>query len=108
MNQSMKKPMLIMIICVVALFGIIFLIKLIKLHFRNEYVKAHSTPIAVVSTIQAEEQAWSPELQAVGSLRTVKGVNITTELSGMIVSINFPPGSIVKKGDVLAQLDIAP
>lgn len=108
MNQSMKKPMTIMIICVIALFGIIFLIKGIKAFFIHEYAKSHRNPIVTVSAMKAEESSWSPQIEAIGSLRTTKGVNVTTELSGMIVSIHFTPGSIVKKGDVLAQLDIAP
>jgi succinate-semialdehyde dehydrogenase/glutarate-semialdehyde dehydrogenase len=32
-------------------------------------------------------------------MRTVKGVDVTTELSGMIDEINFQPGADVKKGD---------
>jgi membrane fusion protein (multidrug efflux system) len=51
---------------------------------------------------------WQPQLKAAGSLRAVLGVNVTTELAGMVRSIHFTPGSIVKKNDLLVQLDIDP
>lgn len=44
-------------------------------------------------------------LTSVGSLRAKESVNITSELSGKIVSIDFEEGQFVKRGEVLIRLD---
>lgn len=41
----------------------------------------------------------------VGVLRSKNSVNVTSELSGKIVSIEFVEGQFVRKGDVLVRLD---
>jgi len=104
----MKKPMLIMLIVVVLLFGGIFGYKIFMGRMISHYMATMGAPPVYVSAMDVKYYNWQPQLKAAGSLRAVLGVNITTELAGMIRSIHFVPGSIVKKGDLLVQLDIDP
>ncbi len=104
----MKKIMLKMLVGVAVLFGLVFGIKGFQLIMEKRYVKKHSVPIITVSAAQASTSLWQSDLVSTGSLRTVKGVNVTTELGGMIRSITFKPGSDVKAGTVLVSLDIDP
>jgi membrane fusion protein (multidrug efflux system) len=62
-------------------------------------------PPATVSAMKAEYQVWQPQLNAVGTLRAVRGVDVTTEVAGLVRSINFKSGDEVKTGQVLAQLN---
>lgn len=104
----MSKPMIKMIIYVCILFGIIFGIKLIHgliRKFEEDSRLKHS--VITVSAMQVQESSWQPTISAVGSSRTYKGVNVTTELGGMVTAINFTPGQYVKQGDLLVQLDIS-
>jgi membrane fusion protein (multidrug efflux system) len=55
--------------------------------------------------MKAEYQVWQPQLNAVGTLRAVRGVDVTTEVAGLVRSINFKSGDEVKAGQVLAQLN---
>lgn len=55
--------------------------------------------------MKVESSLWQPSLKAVGSMRTRLGVNVTTELAGMVQTIYFTPGATVKKGAVLVQLN---
>lgn len=104
MSSYMKK----MIFYVLILFGIIFGIKLIN--HLSEKVKEYSQlkhRVVTISAMPATQTTWQPTITAVGSLRTYKGVNVTTELGGMVTHIDFTPGQYVKKGDLLIQLDIS-
>lgn len=101
----MNKRMKIMLIGVAILFGLIFGYKLFTNIMMKHYFASHSNPAITVSTAKANYQVWQPELKAVGSLRAIKGVNVTTEVGGMVQKIYFTPGAQVKEGDVLVQLN---
>src|SRR4051812_38532826 len=58
-----------------------------------------------VSTIIVQPQSWQPVLSAVGSLRSVNGTTLSTELAGIVSKIHFESGVQVKKGDLLVELD---
>ena len=62
-------------------------------------------PPPSVSTLVARGQNWQPVLTAVGSLKAVNGVEVTTDLAGIISRIAFESGAVVKKGDLLVKLD---
>lgn len=62
-------------------------------------------PPTMVSTATAKAEAWRDEIDVVGSLRAVQGVDVTTELAGLVSAIRFHSGDEVKAGDVLAELD---
>jgi membrane fusion protein (multidrug efflux system) len=53
----------------------------------------------------ADYQQWQPQLSAVGTLRAVRGVDVTTEVAGLVRSIEFKSGEEVKAGQVLVQLN---
>lgn len=104
----MSKPMKKMVIYVLILFGIIFGIKIIHAIIRKyEEDSRLRHSVTTVSAMQVQSSAWQPTITAVGSSRTYKGVNVTTELGGMITAIKFTPGQYVKQGDLLVQLDIS-
>ncbi len=63
-------------------------------------------PPDTVTTVVASEVEWSSVLSAVGSLKPVKGVEVSTDLSGIVSQIGFDSGKAVKQGDLLVQLDI--
>jgi membrane fusion protein (multidrug efflux system) len=104
----MKKRMLIMLLAVALLFGLVFGYKIVRAHFMMQAMAAHFSNISYVSTTKVSEAAWQPQFKAVGGLRAVLGVNITTELAGMVRHIYFAPGAMVQPGEILAELNIAP
>lgn len=97
-----------MLIYVSVLFAIVFGWKLVHTIFIKFVVhQKMSNYVVTISATKAEKTAWQPTLSAVGSTRSYMGVNITSELSGMVSYIDFTAGQTVKKGQVLAQLDIS-
>lgn len=103
--SNLSKPMRIMLLVLGILFGGIFAYKGFMVIMRNMYFAANKTPTVTVSTATASYVPWQPKLKAVGSLRAITGVNVTTELAGLITKIYFTPGSVVEQGTLLLQLD---
>lgn len=107
-NPATKRYMRIMLITVGLLFGLIFAYKGFQKIMINRFLETLKSPVHTVSAVRVQFANWEPLAKATGNLRTVKGINITTELAGMIREIYFTPGAMVQKGDLLVQLDIDP
>lgn len=103
--SNLSKPMKIMLLVVGILFGGIFAYKSFMVIMRNMYFAANKIPTETVSTTVAAYSPWQPTLKAVGSLRAITGVNVTTELAGLVTKIYFTPGAVVEQGTLLLQLD---
>jgi membrane fusion protein (multidrug efflux system) len=105
---KLTKPMWLMLLSVGILFGSIFGYKAFSGYMMRRYMASHHSQLVYVSVKEAVEAPWEPQLKASGSLRAIVGVDITTQLAGMVDAIHFKPGSMVKKGDLLVQLVIDP
>lgn len=101
----MIKRMLIMLIAVGVIFGGIFGYKGVQSTMMNKSSAAGSVPVVTVSATKAVMEEWQPQISAVGSLRAVHGVDVTTEVAGLVQSVNFKSGDNVKAGEVLVQLN---
>jgi membrane fusion protein (multidrug efflux system) len=101
----MKRRMLIMLAIVGLLFGGIFGFQIFKMQMIKKSMASQQIPPSTVSTIRAAIQPWQPELSAVGTLRAVRGVDVTTEISGLVRTIHFKSGDSVKAGQILVQLN---
>lgn len=100
----MTKPMKIMLICLAVLFGGIFGFKLFEAHMIKKYL-ASMQKIPVVSTAVVHYENWQPQVHAVGSMRAIRGVSVTTDLAGLVQEIDFKPGTLVRKDKLLVQLN---
>ena len=99
----MKKRMLIMLGCVVLLVAALALGKFLQI---RELIANSPKPSAqVVTTIKAEALEWQPQLLAIGTLTAVRGVDVSSEIAGMVHEVNFKSGQDVKKREVLVQLN---
>ena len=62
-------------------------------------------PPTSVTVASAEAAEWSRQIKAIGTLQAFQGVDITTEVSGIIQTINFDSGDEVQKDTLLIELD---
>ncbi|MGD8689813.1 MAG: efflux RND transporter periplasmic adaptor subunit [Gammaproteobacteria bacterium] len=76
--------------------------------YRQSQTRGGGAPAATVTAKHAEALDWHPTLNAVGSLRAVNGVSVTTQLAGLVTELHFHSGQSVKKNDLLVQLQDAP
>ncbi len=93
-----------MLVLVALIFGGIFAFKAYQGKMMAQYMASMGAPAQTVSTAKAESQEWQQTFEAVGSLRAVKGVDISPEVSGIVEAINFDSGDDVKAGTVMVQL----
>src|SRR5579863_250496 len=49
-------------------------------------------PPTTVATITARYENWFPELHVVGSLKPVRGADLSVEVPGIVDSVNFDSG----------------
>lgn len=101
----MKKRMIIMLIFLGLLFGGIFGWKVFTSIMVKRYMAKMSAPAVTVSTMKVKSSSWQSHLSGVGSFTAIVGVNVTTELAGMVQTIYFTPGATVTEGTVLVQLN---
>ena len=100
----MIKRMLIMLVLVGAVLGGLFGFK----GFVNGKIKEAMAGMAnmpqTVSAAKAETSDWQPKIDAVGSLRAVRGAELSLEVPGVVEEITFDSGDQVKAGQVLLAL----
>ncbi|WP_233863453.1 efflux RND transporter periplasmic adaptor subunit [Paraburkholderia adhaesiva] len=104
-KKPMAKRMIIMLICVGLLLGALVGFNLFRAHMIKQFMASNAAPPATVTAAVASYQTWQPQLAAVGSLRAVRGVEVTTEVAGLVREIAFNSGQEVKTGQVLVRLN---
>lgn len=77
--------------------------------FRSKAIKdffaTMQQPAQTVSTETVEPISWTPGIEAIGSANAAYGVDLTSQVDGVVTKINFRPNDKVEKGALLVQLD---
>lgn len=101
----MTKRMIVMIVVLIVVLGGLFGYRAFVNMKIDEFLAARKPPPVTVSTRVVQPRTWTPSLEATGSLRAVRGVQIPSEVGGTVVSIDFESGARVEQGDRLVALD---
>lgn len=101
----MTKRMIIMLVCVGLLFGGIFGFQIFKMKMIKKFMSSMPVPPAAVTAIKAEVSPWQPRLSAIGTMKAVQGVEITSESAGVVREIHFKSGEEIQEGKILFQLN---
>ncbi|ESY13048.1 efflux RND transporter periplasmic adaptor subunit [Mesorhizobium sp. C386A] len=79
--------------------------------FRDNAIKQYfatmKPPATTVSTVVVKPSDWTPGVEAIGTVRAVRGVDLTVETSGIVKDILFHANQKVPVDSVLLQLDDA-
>jgi membrane fusion protein (multidrug efflux system) len=97
--------MLIMLVITGLIFGGIFGYKAYQARMIRISMAAQKQPPITVTAVKAKTLTWQPELRAVGSLRAMRGVEVTSEIVGLVRDVGFRPGEEIKEGQALVQLN---
>ncbi len=101
----MTKRMVTMLVIVLVIFGGIFGYHAFNSYKTKKFMAARQAPPVTVTAIKAELLTWQPQLKAVGSLRALRGVDLSSEISGLVRTVHFKSGDDVKEGELLVQLN---
>ena len=89
--------------------GVLVLVALLALgfflHIKKLIASAPKPGPQTVTTTKVQPLEWQPQLAAVGTLVAVRGVDVTTEIAGLVRSIEFKSGQDVRTSEVLVRLN---
>jgi len=80
-------------------------VKALQVRKLVEMGKSYAPPPESVASFVAREEKWQSTLSAIGSVTAAQGVNVTTEVPGLVREILFEAGGVVAEGDLLVRLD---
>ncbi|HXX04237.1 MAG TPA: efflux RND transporter periplasmic adaptor subunit [Xanthobacteraceae bacterium] len=103
----MTKRMVIMLVAVAVVFGLIFGFQVFKGIMIKKFIMAASNPPQTVSAAKVGYSEWQPKTEAIGTLRAVKGADLSLEVSGIVETISFNSGDDVEEGAPLLKLRTA-
>jgi membrane fusion protein, multidrug efflux system len=66
---------------------------------------ANAMPVVVAPVVTGDIDIT---LNALGTVTSLATVNITSQISGYLMSVNYQEGQVVKKGDLLVEIDPRP
>src|SRR5438445_6493699 len=95
----------------IAIFGVIVIIsglagvKALQVKTLIAAGKSYAPLPETVSSAIVREEKWQTTLTAIGSVTAVEGVNVTTEIAGLVRDIPFESGATVSNGTLLVRLD---
>jgi membrane fusion protein, multidrug efflux system len=103
-RASATRRMVVMLIAVAVVFGGVFGFQAFKATMIKKFMSTMRAPPQTVSATTARYASWQPTIDSVGSLRAVKGADLSLEVSGVVDAISFESGDDVKEGAVLLKL----
>jgi membrane fusion protein (multidrug efflux system) len=100
----MIKRMLIMLVLFGVVLGGLFGFKVFVNGKIKEAMAGMANTPQTASAAKAETSDWQPAIDAVGSLRAVRGADLSLEVPGVVEEILFQSGDEVQAGQILLRL----
>ena len=100
----MIKRMLVMLVLFGVVLGGLFGFKVFVNGKIKEAMAGMANTPQTVSAAKAESSDWQPTIDAVGSLRAVRGADLSLEVPGVVEEILFQSGDEVQAGQILLRL----
>jgi membrane fusion protein (multidrug efflux system) len=103
----LRRRMIIMLCGVFLLLGLIFGFNQLKTFMIKHFIAGMGLPPATVSTLVVSSTEWQPKLSSVGNVRAYRGVELSTEIGGLVQTVPIKSGMDVKEGELLIKLNDA-
>jgi membrane fusion protein (multidrug efflux system) len=100
-----KKRMFVMLAAVAVFITAIGFVKYKQIQTAVAQASSFQPPPEAVTTVVAKQERWPATLGAIGTVEAVHGVTVSADLPGIVESISFDSGRMVREGEVLVQLD---
>lgn len=99
------RYILITLLVITVFAGPLVLVKVLQIRAMIASGENMTMPPETVTAADVVAQTWEVNVPSTGTVTAVQGVTVTAEMGGKIANIAFEPGSAVKEGDLLLQLD---
>ena len=100
----MIKRMVFMLAAVALVLGGVFGYQVFKGMMIKKFMAAMASPPQTVSASKVSYSDWQSKVEAIGSLRAVKGADLSLEVAGVVDTISFNSGDDVQEGALLLKL----
>ncbi len=107
-NPQLRKRLLIAGLCLVVIFGGLLGFDLLRKIMMGKHFASYRPPAIPVTVEQVTASEVPRSIEAIGSLEAVRQVTMAPEVSGRITQLHFTPGTEVKSGAPLLQLNDGP
>ena len=104
-NNSSHAKVIVILGCLVIILLSLFIWHEIRSHVTSQKLAVVNAQSTVVEVSVVNSQVWHPQIEAVGTILADQGVDISSQVVGLIKTINFKSGDFVDQGAVLVQLD---
>jgi membrane fusion protein, multidrug efflux system len=105
LRRLFRRRLIIVVVSVLILAGGIVGFNLFKAHIIAQVLAQNASPKQTVATATVRADDWQPQISAVGTLRAVRGVDVTTEVAGLVRTVSIRSGQDVAGGDTLVRLN---
>jgi membrane fusion protein (multidrug efflux system) len=94
----------IMLLCVGLLFFLVFGFGIFRSIMIGKFLATLSNPPQTVATIVAQTSPWQTSINSVGSVVAINGANLSSQVDGIVDTIDFKSGDTVPAGQLLLTL----
>ncbi len=103
----MTKRFIIAAVLLVVVCGGLIGFNLFRAKMIGDFFANQQMPSVAVSATEVQPRAWTPEIEAIGSLVAAQGVDVAVQVAGVVESIEFTANENVETGQLLIQIDDA-
>ena len=108
-RRRMRRPLLMFVLLLIAgLAGFFILQRRQKVTVAAASKSQPAPPSVAISTAVAQQGSIGVYINALGSVAPVYTVTVKSRVDGQLISVNYREGQMVKKGDLLAEIDARP
>ena len=107
-NPKLFKRLALMGLFLIVLFGGLFGFDVFRKIQMGKYFAAYRPPPVPVTAMRVEASEIPRSIEAIGTLEAVRQVTLAAEVGGRITQLHFTPGTDVKSGAPLLQLNDGP
>src|SRR4051812_16943768 len=103
-RRFLSLRMIIMLLIVLLVLGGVFGFGAFRTYMTHKFMSSMGVPPQTVSTMKADITEWQPQMRAVGSLRAVRGADLSPQVAGTVSAVHFDSGAEVEEGALLVEL----
>src|SRR5688572_2238534 len=102
-----KRFIIALVVVAVFLGGLSYFQYVFKPKLIKEFLSQQVPPPATVTAEAARSDKWVERLPAIGTLIASQGVEVSSQVPGIVTELYFESGQEVPQGKKLVQLDIS-
>jgi membrane fusion protein (multidrug efflux system) len=102
--RRMTVALIVVVLLVALLVGGVFGWQAFTGSFFKQFMEQAAAAPQTVSTVTAAKASWQAQIRAIGTLRAVRGADLSAQAAGVVDSIEFESGNDVPAGKVLLKL----